>query len=117
MPKGILGSLAVCTVLYILFSWVLTGVAQRHQGDRLAGEVPVLAPTRHLVVAELGLNDAVQRALASGGGTDYGDQYFFTNPRFETGDERYAWLNTTFFIGEGRILPGPGVEYRVWRPK
>jgi APA family basic amino acid/polyamine antiporter len=27
MPIGILGSLAVCTVLYILFSWVLTGVA------------------------------------------------------------------------------------------
>jgi APA family basic amino acid/polyamine antiporter len=27
MPRGILGSLAVCTVLYILFSWVLTGVA------------------------------------------------------------------------------------------
>lgn len=27
MPIGILGSLAVCTFLYILFSWVLTGVA------------------------------------------------------------------------------------------
>jgi len=27
MPIGILGSLAVCTVLYILFSWVLTGIA------------------------------------------------------------------------------------------
>ncbi|MGZ3945386.1 MAG: amino acid permease [Mucilaginibacter sp.] len=27
MPVGILGSLAICTVLYILFSWVLTGVA------------------------------------------------------------------------------------------
>jgi APA family basic amino acid/polyamine antiporter len=27
MPIGILGSLAVCTVLYILFGWVLTGVA------------------------------------------------------------------------------------------
>jgi APA family basic amino acid/polyamine antiporter len=27
MPIGILGSLAVCTILYILFSWVLTGVA------------------------------------------------------------------------------------------
>ncbi len=27
MPRGIMGSLAVCTVLYILFSWVLTGVA------------------------------------------------------------------------------------------
>ncbi|MBD1387586.1 amino acid permease [Mucilaginibacter rigui] len=27
MPIGILGSLVVCTILYILFSWVLTGVA------------------------------------------------------------------------------------------
>ncbi|HVW15460.1 MAG TPA: amino acid permease [Mucilaginibacter sp.] len=27
MPMGILGSLLICTVLYILFSWVLTGVA------------------------------------------------------------------------------------------
>lgn len=27
MPMGILGSLAICTILYILFSWVLTGVA------------------------------------------------------------------------------------------
>ena len=64
----------------------------------------------------LGLNEAVQAALASGAGTDFGDQYFFTNPRIETGDERYAWLNTTFFVGEGRILPGLGVEYRVSRP-
>src|SRR5205085_9107605 len=27
MPKGILGSLAICTFLYILFGYVLTGVA------------------------------------------------------------------------------------------
>jgi APA family basic amino acid/polyamine antiporter len=27
MPIGILGSLAVCTILYVLFGWVLTGVA------------------------------------------------------------------------------------------
>lgn len=67
-------------------------------------------------VGLLGLNDAVQGALASGGGTEFGDQDFFTNPRIETGDERYAWANTTFFVGEGRILPGLGVEYRVWRP-
>jgi hypothetical protein len=67
-------------------------------------------------VGLLGLNEAVQRALETSGGTDYGDQYFFTNPRMETGDPRYAWVNTTFFIGEGRIRPGLGVEYRVWRP-
>jgi len=73
----------------------------------------------HLYVQYLGLlemNQAVLGALESGVGTEYSDQYFFTNPRFETGDERYAWLNTTFFIGEGRLRPGPGVEYRVWRP-
>lgn len=73
----------------------------------------------HIYVQYLGLlemNDAVQRASGGGGGTDYGDQYFYTNPRMETGDPRYAWVNTTFFIGEGRLRPGPGVEYRVWRP-
>jgi APA family basic amino acid/polyamine antiporter len=36
MPMGILGSLAICTVLYILFAYVLTGVAStddfRHAG-------------------------------------------------------------------------------------
>ena len=64
----------------------------------------------------LEMNAAVQQAIESGGGTDYGDQRFHTNPRMETGDPRYAWVNTTFFIGEGRLRPGPGVEYRVWRP-
>ena len=61
-------------------------------------------------------NETVQAALGSGTGTEYSDQYFYTNPRIETGDERYAWANTTFFIGEGRVLPNLGVEYRVWRP-
>ena len=73
----------------------------------------------HLYIQYTGLlelNEAVQGALARGAGTDFGEQYFFTNLRFETGDGRYAWVNTTFFIGEGHIIPGPGVEYRVWRP-
>ena len=48
-------------------------------------------------VGLLGMTDTVQTALASGTGTNFGDQYFYTNPRIETGDERYAWLNTTFF--------------------
>ncbi len=73
----------------------------------------------HLYIQYTGLlelNEAVQGALASGAGTDFGEQYFFTNPRIETGDERYAWVNTTFFVGEGHLLPGLAVEYRVWRP-
>ena len=72
-----------------------------------------------LYVQYLGLvemNAAVQNATEKQTGTEFTDQYFYTNPRFETGDARYSWLNTTFFIGEGRIIPGLGVEYRVWRP-
>ena len=45
----------------------------------------------------------------------YGGQYFFTNPRLETGDERYKWVNQTQFLGQGRLVPGPTVEYRVYR--
>jgi hypothetical protein len=35
--------------------------------------------------------------------------------RSSTADPRYAWLNQTFFVGEGRMLPGLIVEYRVYR--
>ena len=60
------------------------------------------------------MNETVQRATAAGSGTDYGDQYFRTSPRFETGEPRYAWLNQTLFVAEGRLRPGM-VEYKVYR--
>ena len=62
----------------------------------------------------LEMNEAVQRATTEGSGTDYGDQYFRTHPRFETGDPRYSWLNQTLFVAEGRVLPH-AVEYNVYR--
>lgn len=40
--------------------------------------------------------------------------YFRTAPRFETGDERYAWLNTAVCLGVGAVRPG-GVRYRIYR--
>ena len=55
---------------------------------------------------------------SSGGETQYRDQYFFINPRIETGDERYAWLNDVCCVGEGRLLTvdgGPAVQYRVFK--
>lgn len=67
-------------------------------------------------VGLLEMNATVQNAIEKQIGTEFTDQHFYTNPRFETGDSRYSWLNTTFFIGEGRIFPGLAVEYRVWRP-
>ena len=58
-------------------------------------------------------NEAAQAAMRDGGGTEFGEHQFLTQPRFECGDERYAWLNRVVAVGEGRLLPG-GVEYRVY---
>ena len=63
----------------------------------------------------LEMNDKVQRALAEAGGTEYGDQYFRTAPRFETGDPRYAWVNHALFVAKGHLRPGRIVEYEVYR--
>lgn len=43
MPIGLLGSLTVCTVLYIAFSWVLTGIAKWNDFNdpQLGGEASV----------------------------------------------------------------------------
>lgn len=60
------------------------------------------------------LTDQVQQAMAAGKPTDYGDAYFMTQPRFETGDPRYAWLNQVVAVAEGRLIPN-GVEYRVYQ--
>jgi Protein of unknown function (DUF3237) len=59
------------------------------------------------------MNEKVGAALAAGGATEYADTYFVTQLRFETGDERYRWLNALLAIGEGRLAPN-AVEYRVF---
>jgi hypothetical protein len=62
----------------------------------------------------LELNEKIRNALEGGESTEYGDTYFMTQPVFETGDPRYAWLNSVVAVAEGRLLPGE-VEYRVYR--
>jgi hypothetical protein len=63
----------------------------------------------------LELNEKVMNSTVTGEGTDFGDQYFRTTPRFETGDERYAWMTRSLFAAEGHLMAGGGVEYRVYR--
>ena len=58
-------------------------------------------------------SEALVAALASGEETAFGDSYFMTTPRFESGDPRYAWLNSIVAVGQGRMLPN-AVEYRVF---
>ncbi len=38
--------------------------------------------------------------------------YFRTNPLFETGTERYAWLNDLVCVGSGYLVEG-GIAYKV----
>jgi hypothetical protein len=64
----------------------------------------------------LELNEAVEAFITGQREeTEFGDQYFRIAPRLETGDPRYAWVNQTLFVAEGRGYPGYGVEYRVYR--
>lgn len=53
-------------------------------------------------------------AAAAGQETQFGDTYFMTQPRFETGDDRYQWLNNIVVVGEGRTLPN-AVEYKLYQ--
>ncbi len=62
---------------------------------------------------KLEMTEAAAAAIAGDGQTDYGDQYFFTTPRFQTGHEKYKWLNNIVCVSQGRLLPGR-VEYNVY---
>jgi len=63
----------------------------------------------------LELNEATMGAIGTAAATEFEDHYFRTTPRLETGDERYAWVNQTVFLGKGHLLPGLLVEYDVYR--
>lgn len=63
----------------------------------------------------LEMNEKVQQVMGGAGDGDFGDSYFRTAPRLETGDERYKWVNDLVFVSEGRALSGPAVEYRTYR--
>lgn len=52
-------------------------------------------------------------ARPQGEAAQYGDRYFMTAPRFETGDERYKWLNGLVCVAEGKAT-ADGVAYRVF---
>lgn len=68
-------------------------------------------------IGVLEMNEAVGSALESGAATNFEDHYFRTTPRFETSDPKYAWLQQSVFIGQGRVIEGLGVQYNVFQVK
>jgi hypothetical protein len=62
----------------------------------------------------LDMNDAVMSAVRGDGETAFGDQYWYTHVRIESGAEQYRWINRTLFVGHGRIATD-GIEYEIYR--
>ncbi len=64
-----------------------------------------------------GILEVNDRVVACWSGTlepDFGDAYYVTTPRFETGDKRYAWLNRLVGLAEGKVGHNR-VDYRIYR--
>lgn len=56
-----------------------------------------------------------KRASDNGLPTQYTDQYMRMLLRFDTGAEKYAWLNQHLFIAEGRLGGPKQIEYTIYR--
>ena len=55
-----------------------------------------------------------QQSLGPLGDLPEGERYFRTQPLFETGDERYDWLNRIVAVGIGRSDAPGTVSYRIY---
>jgi APA family basic amino acid/polyamine antiporter len=68
MPIGILGSLAICTVLYVLFAWVLSGLApvEFFRDPALGGEASVAAAITSQMPGYAWLSNFVTVAILAG---------------------------------------------------
>jgi APA family basic amino acid/polyamine antiporter len=66
MPIGILGSLVICTILYVLFSYVLSGLASVQEFRTTAGEASVAAAISDHMLGFEWLSRAVTVAILFG---------------------------------------------------
>ncbi len=60
-------------------------------------------------------SDAFKAAATEDRETSWDDQYMRLAITFETGDERYRWLNEGLFVARGRLLGTGRIEYTVYR--
>jgi hypothetical protein len=58
---------------------------------------------------------AFNAAADAGGDTGWDDQYMRMFMTFETGAERYAWLNQHLFVARGRLAGPAEIEYEIYR--
>ena len=107
--------------------WIFEVAEGAIEGDRVRGSLKGRAAADWLVVGPDGTGTLDVRALFE---TDDGALVFvqyhgrldlsdgpgapvYATPRFETGDERYRWLNRIQAVGKGR-LDGPTLTYELY---
>lgn len=65
------------------------------------------------------VNEKLKRAVTEVAPTEFADQSIRSHWVLETGDPRYAWVNQTVFVAQGRLLPADsgllGFEHQVYR--
>lgn len=59
--------------------------------------------------------DKLKRAADSGLPTQYPDHYMRMLFRFDTGAEKYLWLNQHLFLAEGRLAGPKQIEFAIYR--
>jgi len=59
--------------------------------------------------------DIFLQALADGKETAWSDQYMRMVPEFIVGAGKYAWLEQSLFIAEGRLAGAREIEYSIYR--
>jgi hypothetical protein len=59
--------------------------------------------------------DAFNKAAEEETASDWADQYMRMTMRFDTGSDKYRWLNESLFIAEGRLAGPKEIEYRIYR--
>jgi hypothetical protein len=63
-----------------------------------------------------GMTAAAGAKIPKGEIIDFGEIYWLAAPVFETGDPRYAWLNSIIAVAEARLGPNASwVKYRVFQ--
>jgi len=60
-------------------------------------------------------SDAFTQAATEDRETSWDDQYMRMAVVFETGDDRYRWLNESLFVARGRLLGTGRIEYTIFR--
>jgi hypothetical protein len=86
-------------------------VASMHPMSNYCGE-PIFVSYRGIA----DVSSKVIQRISKGEAVDPSEYYFRITPVFETGSQKYSWLNRLITVGVGRITPG-GVSYSVFAIK